>query len=100
MTPEEQIMQFLNKRVFSPILNSNDASPALKSGVRYTIMRMNERDAPGMIDYFWSAMKGTPRSIGFAAKMEREGFDRFEEVFVEFRLRFGDDFLRDARRGR
>lgn len=100
MTPEEEIMQFLHERVFDPILNSSAASVALKSGVRYTIMRMNERDPVHMVDYFWAAMKGTPRSIGFAARMKREGFDRFEEVLEEFRSRFGDDFLRAARRRR
>ena len=39
-------------------------------------------------------MKGTERSIGFAAKMKAEGFDRFEEVIEDFRVRFDDDFLR------
>jgi len=98
MTPEQQIMDFLDERVFAPILNAPRASTALKSGVRLTINRMNERDAAGMVEYFWAAMKGTPRSIGFAAKMQAEGFDRFEEVFEEFRRRFDDDFLRAARR--
>lgn len=33
-----------------------------------------------MIQYYWSAIIGTDRSIGFAALMRQEGFDRFEEA--------------------
>ena len=41
-----------------------------------------------MIQYFWSAIIGTERSVSFSAQMKREGFDRFEELFEEFRKRF------------
>jgi hypothetical protein len=81
-------------RIFDPILQSRNASEKLKQGVRYTIMRMEQRDAEGMIQYYWSAIVGTERSISFAALMREEGFDRFEEALEEFRVRFNDDFLR------
>ncbi len=57
-------------------------------------MRMEQRDATGMIDYYWSAIIGTERSIGFAALMRQEGFQRFEEALEEFRVHFDDQFLR------
>ena len=91
---EQQILDFLNDRIFESILVSPTASKELKQGVRYTIMRLNERDARGMIQYYWSAIVGTERSVGFAARMRNEGFDRFEEAIDEFRLRFNDDFLK------
>src|ERR1019366_7315139 len=95
MGPKEQtIMDFLHRRVFDPILQSPQASEKLKQGVRLTIMRMEQRDAAGMIQYYWSAIIGTERSIGFAALMRKEGFERFEEALEEFRLRFDDHFLR------
>ena len=47
-----------------------------------------------LVGYYWAAMKGTERSIGFAAKMRQEGFERFEEAIDEFRVRFDDRFLR------
>ncbi|HRK23824.1 MAG TPA: hypothetical protein PLQ11_02610 [Beijerinckiaceae bacterium] len=81
-------MDFLHERVFDPILQSRQASETLKRGVRYTIMRMNERNAAGMIQYFWSAVVGTDPSVAFASRMRAEGFDRFEEVIDEFRQRF------------
>lgn len=87
-------MAFLHERVFNPILASGRASEKLKQGVRYTIMRLEERDAAGMIQYYWSAIVGTERSIGFAALMRKEGFGRFEEAIDEFRLHFDDGFLK------
>lgn len=87
-------MDFLHERVFDPILSSADASDTLKQGVRYTIMRLRERDAQGMVNYYWSAIVGTERSVNFAGLLRNEGFGRFEEAIDEFRLRFDDAFLR------
>jgi len=93
-TKEQEVMDFLHQRIFDPILQSPKASAKLKQGVRYTVMRMEQRDVAGMIGYYWSAIIGTERSIGFAELMRREGFGRFEEALEEFRLRFDDAFIR------
>jgi hypothetical protein len=55
---------------------------------------MESLDAAGMVAYFLSAIVGTERSIGFAERMRKEGFIRFEEVFEEFRITFDNKFLR------
>ena len=94
MTKEEELLAFLHQHVFDPILDSPNASPSLKSGVRLTITRLQQRDAAGMIHYYWSAIVGTERSTAFARHMREEGFTRFEEVIDEFRERFNDDWLR------
>jgi hypothetical protein len=91
---EQEIMDFLDDRIFGPVLASPNASASLKSGIRLTMTRMEQRDAAGMIQYYWSAIIGTERSIGFAARMREEGFTRFEEALEEFRLRFDNAFLR------
>lgn len=93
MSKEDEIMEFLHKNVLDPILNSRDASDSLKKGVSYTIMRMQKRDAVGMISYYWSAIVGTEKSTEFARMMRNEGFTRFEEVIDEFRDRFNDNWL-------
>ena len=53
MSKDQEIMDFLHENVFDPILNSQNASNELKQGARMTIVRMNERDAKGMIAYYW-----------------------------------------------
>jgi hypothetical protein len=55
---------------------------------------MEERDARGIVQYYWSAIIGTDPSIHFAALRRAERFERFEEALEEFRLRFDDRFLR------
>jgi hypothetical protein len=85
---------FLHRRIFDPILQSPRASEKLKQGVRYTIMRLEQHDAAGMIQYYWSAIVGTERSMSFATLMRKEGFGRFEEAIDEFRVHFNDNFLK------
>ena len=91
---EKQIMDYLMSNVFNPILNSDRATSSLKQGVRLTIMRLNERDAIGMLSYYWSAIIGTEKSTKFAKLMKREGFVRFEELIDEFREKFNDKWLK------
>jgi len=91
---ESEIMEFLHQQVFDPILNSDEASAELKQGIRYTIMRLQERDAAGMVHYYWSAVVGTDASVNFATRMRREGFTRFEEILEDFRNRFNDRWLK------
>lgn len=90
----EEVLTFLHEHVFDHILDFPTSSDSLKRGVRYTIMRMNERDAAGIVQYYWSAIIGTERSTEFARQMRAEGFTRFEEIIDEFRDRFGDRWLR------
>ena len=94
MEKKEEIMSFLHDNVFDPILQSETSSSSLKKGVRLTIMRMNERDAKGMISYYWSAIIGTEKSTLFARQMREEGYTRFEEIIDEFRDRFDDAWIR------
>ena len=96
MTKEREILDFLSINVFDPILNSPQASKELKKGVNYTIMRLKQRDAEGMVSYYWSAIVGTEKSTEFARQMRNEGFIRFEEVIDEFRDRFNDVWFRNT----
>ena len=94
MKKEDEIIQFLDDRIFNPILNSETASDSLQRGARMTRMRMRERDAKGMISYYWSAIVETKKCIGFAKKLKEENFIRFEEVIDDFRDKFSDEWLR------
>lgn len=94
MQKENEVMSYLESNIFNPILDSKKASESLKKGIRFTIMRLKERDAKGMVHYYWSAIVGTDNSTKFAKQMKEEGFTRFEEVMDEFRERFSDAWLR------
>ena len=90
-----EIMDFLHEKVFDPILGSSASKP-IKSGVNLTIGRLKgQKDAAGMVKYFWSAIAGKGNAIPFADKLKNEGYVRFEEVFEEFREKFTDAWLRE-----
>lgn len=94
MAKEDEIMNFLDERIFNPIISNPNASKSLKAGARLTRIRMLERDALGMVSYYWSAIVGTEKSIEFAKKLKDSGFIRFEEVIDDFRIRFDDMWLK------
>jgi len=91
---EAEIMNYLENNVFNPILNSQNSSDSLKRGVRLTIIRLKDRDAEGMLHYYWAAVIGTDKSTKFAKQMKSEGFTRFEEVMEDFREMFNDKWLK------
>jgi hypothetical protein len=91
---KSEVLAYLSQMVFNPVLESKAASSKLKAGIRMTAARMSSRDATGIVQYFWSAVIGTDRSIMFARQMREEGFARFEEVIEPFRERFNDRWLR------
>ena len=93
MTKEEELMNFLHEKVFDPILSSPNVPSNIKSGVNLTIARMNQRDAKGMWQYFWSALS-QDHAIKFSKKIKAENLPRFEDVMEEFRDRFSEEWLR------
>ncbi len=93
-TKQIEIMDFLREKVFEPILTYSESNQ-IKRGVRLTIMRLeNQKDATGMIKYFWSAIGGKGNAIEFSDKLKDEEYIRFEEVLEEFRERFTVAWLR------
>jgi hypothetical protein len=80
---EKEIMRFLHEKVFDPILTSSEASESLKQGIRYTIMRMNERDAAGMIRYYWSAIART-RALLLPPSSRRKGLTALRRRLTNF----------------
>ena len=76
-----EMMTYLHEHVFDPVLNSPEASKSLKQGVRLTIMRMEDRDATGMLQYYWSAIQGTDKRHPLPrTSCRKEGYARFEEL--------------------
>ena len=94
MTKEQELMNYLHEKVFDPVLDSQKAPAKIKAGIRQTIMRMETLDATKMVQFFWTAIIGTDRSIDFSQQLKEAGFNRFEEVLEEFRIKFNDDWLR------
>lgn len=89
MGKKEDILAYLNKNVFDPILNSPKASVLLKQAIRTSLLRMNGKEAGEISTYYLEHMIGKDKPTKFAELMKAEGFTRFEEIGDEFKKKFG-----------
>ncbi|AFM41141.1 hypothetical protein Desaci_2179 [Desulfosporosinus acidiphilus SJ4] len=89
MTKEQEILDFLEINLFNPILQSTSASDRFKKATRGLRLRMKQRDAQGMIQYFWTTVVDTnTKHANYGRLLQNEGFPEFEEVVSNFRFRF------------
>ncbi|WP_088226837.1 hypothetical protein [Desulfosporosinus sp. FKB] len=89
MTKEQEILDFLEVNLFNPILQSPSTSERFKKATRGLHLRMKQRDAQGMIQYFWNTVVDTKtKQANYGRLLENEGFSEFEEVVANFRVRF------------
>ncbi|MFH1093365.1 MAG: hypothetical protein V1739_04315 [Candidatus Omnitrophota bacterium] len=94
MSKEEEIMDFLKKNIFDPIMCCPSAHEEIEAGVRRTITAFQAQNAAGMIEHFWKSIRGTDGSIAFSGMLKQHGFKRFEDVLDEFRMRFNNEWLK------
>ena len=89
MTKEQEILDFLEVNLFNPILQSPSSAERFKSATRGLLLRMKQRDAQGMIQYFWNTVVNTnAKHANYGRMLQNEGFPEFEEVVNNFRVRF------------
>jgi hypothetical protein len=86
MPTKQELVQFLEDRVLSPVENHPEATPILKKKVRCTRMRLDTkcRDARAVEHFFWSAMS-TPGGIDTYDKGTEIGAPTFESVRADFK---------------
>ncbi|AET67083.1 hypothetical protein Desor_1426 [Desulfosporosinus orientis DSM 765] len=91
MIKEQEILDFLEAKLFNPILQSPSTTERFKSATRGLRLRMKQRDAQGMIQYFWNTVVDTnAKHANYGRMLQNEGFPEFEELLNDFRVRFKD----------
>ncbi|MDA8227124.1 MAG: hypothetical protein M0T74_05365 [Desulfitobacterium hafniense] len=89
MTKEAEIMEFLETKMFKPILESPNISDRFKKATRGLGIRMDQRNAQGMIEYFWAnVVDANQKHASYGRMLKNEPFAEFDEVVTEFRIRF------------
>ncbi|MDP4125867.1 MAG: hypothetical protein Q8912_02855 [Bacillota bacterium] len=89
MTKEQEILDFLEANLFNPILQSPSKNERFKTATRGLRLRMKQRDAQGMIQYFWNTVVNTnAKHANYGRMLRNAGFPEFEEVVNNFRVRF------------
>lgn len=89
MSKEQEILEFLETKMFVPILKSSRTTDRFKKATRGLRLRMQQRDAQAMIQYFWSTVVDPKaKHANYGRMLQNENFPELEEVVNEFRVRF------------
>lgn len=89
MTKEDEILDFLETRMFMPILNSSVTSERFKKATRGLRIRLKQRDAQEMIQYFWNTVvDANAKHANYGRMLQNEKFSDFDEFVNDFRVKF------------
>lgn len=89
MTKEDEILDFLETRMFMPILNSPVTSERFKKATRGLRIRLKQRDAQEMIQYFWNTVvDANAKHANYGRMLQNEKFSDFDEFVNDFRVKF------------
>lgn len=87
----EDVLEFLARRVFNPVLASASVPADVRRRVKATVEALEAKDtAREIIEYYWTAIRN---STDLPKRMKEVGLVRVEEVMEEFRTRFSDRWL-------
>lgn len=94
-TKQTEIMNYFNEKIFDPAIAYAKATKNLTilRGVNMTKVRMSKLPAEKMIQYFWSAIVGTQKSIKFSDVMKENGILRFEDIMEDVRKKFNNEYF-------
>ena len=86
-----------NTKLFEPTIKyaTDNNIKEIAQGARYTRMRMSQLDSKKKLQYFWSAIQGTEKSIKFSKLLKDNGVLRFEDILEEVREKFNDDYFKE-----
>ena len=89
---------YFNKKLFEPAIKyaEDNNIKEIAQGARYTRMRMSQLDSKKKLQYFWSAIQGTEKSIEFSKLLKSNGVLRFEDILEEVRIKFNDEYFKEV----
>lgn len=82
---KQQLIEFLENHVLSPVENHIGADETIKRKVRATRMRLNNLESAEKVEeFFWNAM-ASDHGIDSYTKIKKIGGTTFEDVREEFK---------------
>lgn len=93
MTKEQEIMAYLQEKVFDPVLQSGAASKEDKKRIRFTIMCMNKLSAESMIEYFNNSLLKCENDL--SRSLKDKDLPSFNDVETEFNNKFNEIWLKN-----
>ena len=94
----QEMDNYFNKKIFEPAIKyaEDNNIKEIAQGARYTRMRMEQLDSKKKLQYFWSAIQGTEKSIEFSKLLKNNGVLRFEDILEEVREKFNDEYFKEV----
>ena len=94
----QEMDNYFNTKLFEPTIKyaTDNNIKEIAQGARYTRMRMSQLDSKKKLQYFWSAIQGTKKSIKFSKLLKDNGVLRFEDILEEVREKFNDDYFKEV----
>jgi hypothetical protein len=95
MDPKKrELISFLDEKIFNTIKQDKTIPKGVRSGLHLTRARLTALPPESIISYFWSAITGTPRSLKMYQAMKACKLITFEDIMIEFREKFNDNWIR------
>ena len=94
----QEMDNYFNKKIFAPAIKyaEDNNIKEIAQGARYTRMRMEQLNSKKKIQYIWSAIQGTEKSIEFSKLLKNNGVLRFEDILEEVREKFNDEYFKEV----
>ena len=94
----QEMNNYFDEKIFEPAIKyaKDNNIKEIAQGARYTRMRMNQLDSKKKLQYFWSAIQGTEKSIEFSKLLKSNGVLRFEDILEEVRIKFNDEYFKEV----
>ena len=94
----QEMDNYFNARLFEPTIKyaTDNNIKEIAQGARYTRMRMSQLDSKKKLQYFWSAIQGTEKSIKFSKLLKDPGVLRLEDILEEVREKFNDEYFKEV----
>ena len=93
MDKKEQLLQYLNSQLFSPVLESPYASSQLKYDFEHTRQTLEEFSAEGILFYIWNSFANCDAQIVLANRLLDEWFINYEHTLDQFKNEFTYEWL-------
>lgn len=94
MTKKEELLTFLNKKLFNPILQSPYASNELKHDFQHMSSTISTFSVEGILIYFWTTMTNVEAQMIFSNCLEDDDLLDFSSFLQEFKGYFTYEWLR------
>ena len=93
----QEMDNYFNAKLFEPTIKyaTDNNIKEIAQGARYTRMRMSQLDSKKKLQYFWSAIQGTEKSIKFSKLLKDNGVLRFEDILEEVREKFNNEYFKE-----